>query len=105
QPTCSGSLCSIGCLDQNNTVAAINELKVRGISTIVVGFGSDVAGSTAANTLNAMANAGGFVRSCPNSTDSECTPGKCNVGSKTCTVNYFAATDSATLAAELRTIV
>ncbi len=81
-PNCNGSLegatctclegdgtkaCQIreNCLDQDATVQAISNLTNRKIRTIVVGFGLDTGAGPARATLNAMARAGGFPRSCP----------------------------------------
>lgn len=56
--------CSQGCLDLGGAVSAVEALRERGVQTIVVGFGADLATGDAAQVLNAMANAGGFARDC-----------------------------------------
>ena len=86
QASSAGSIapCSQGCLDQDNTVATIAGLRQRHITTVVVGFGSDANTGDAAQTLAAMAVAGGFRRSCQ---------GSCPA--------YFQASTGAALAAAL----
>src|SRR2546423_40455 len=60
----AGSCSTLTCLDDVNTVGAISELKGRGISTLVVGFGADTACGNAPDVLDQMATAGGFPQSC-----------------------------------------
>lgn len=59
---CAGSTCAVGCLDADDTLAALRELRQRGIRTAIVGFGSDLVGAEA--LLQQMAQAGGYARSC-----------------------------------------
>jgi len=67
---CGGTGGVDNCLDRNTTVETIQELRERGIETIVIGFGAEVSGGggnvddLAVNVLNAMALAGGHVRRC-----------------------------------------
>ncbi len=94
---CTGSAvsftpCSQGCLDTDATVLRIAELRQRGVTTIVLGFGAELATSDAALTLNAMATAGGFERSCP-AADPTCASRR-----------YFQATDAAELTQALEAI-
>jgi hypothetical protein len=88
--SCAGQYCSTGCLDEGGAVAAIAALKQAGISTIVVGFGAEVAGASgiAFTVLNAMADAGGFGRPCTG--DNDCPSGDaCNTTSKQCVNTHF----------------
>lgn len=94
---CTGSAagftpCSQGCLDADAAVARVTELRQRGVSTIVLGFGADTASSDAAQTLNAMAVAGGFERTCA-AADPTCAAQR-----------YFQATSAAELTAALEAI-
>lgn len=102
----TGSFCAKGCLDQSGSVAAVKALKQRGIRTIVVGFGADLAGGDGPTVLNAMAKEGGFARECPNGTDAECggTAGSCNTTTKQCSTAFFQAANGTELAAALRKI-
>ena len=68
----------IGCLDTNASVAAVRELSDKQIKTIVIGFGADFNGTSAsarkgAETLNGMAEAGQFPRTCQ--VDADCGTG------------------------------
>lgn len=54
--------CSHGCLDAIGTAEKIQALRSKNIKTVVVGFGADTATGDAADTLNLMAEAGGFAR-------------------------------------------
>ena len=93
------------CLDKDGTVASVQALKAdKSIRTIVIGFGGDVTGGIAQDTLEAMAEAGGFVRKCPNTTDSCGVGNPCVLATALCTKQYFEATDSAALAAALAEI-
>ncbi|PTL78357.1 adventurous gliding motility lipoprotein CglB [Vitiosangium sp. GDMCC 1.1324] len=51
---------NLGCLDKDGSVVAVQELKAKNISTIVIGFGAETATGTGPEVLNAMARAGGF---------------------------------------------
>src|SRR5262249_49769806 len=44
---CVGQFCALGCLDQDGSVAAIQQLRAYGIFTIVIGFGSETTSGTA----------------------------------------------------------
>ena len=79
----------LGCLDSNVSVQRVQELKNKEIGTVVIGFGAETTSGDAVNTLNAMADAGGYPRSCP--------------AGQTCT-KFYAAANQAELAAALRDI-
>ena len=104
--TCTNALCAKGCLDQDNAVAKVKELRQKGIRTIVVGFGADLVGGAGPVVLNAMAREGGFARECPMMTDAECggMAGSCNAMTKQCTTSFFQAANGTELAAALRKI-
>jgi hypothetical protein len=95
--TCSGSLCSLGCLDSSGSVAAETSLANVGVKTIVVGFGPDVAAGSALTVLDAMARAGGVPRSCPNGTSAECGAGSTCLSNRTCDRAFYQASSSAEL--------
>jgi hypothetical protein len=99
------NFCSKGCLDQSGAVAAVRALRLKGIRTIVVGFGADLSGGPGPIVLNAMAREGGFARECPNAMDSECgTNNTCNTTTKVCNSAFFQAANGAELAAALTKI-
>ena len=98
--------CSKGCLDRDATVQKVKELRQRGIRTIVVGFGAELATGTGPQVLDAMAREGGFPRQCPGLTDAECggAAGSCNTTTKQCATTFFQAANGAELAQALRKI-
>lgn len=100
---CTGPLATLGCLDDQGTVAAIVSLRRKGIRTIVIGFGEEVVpAGPAERVLNAMAQAGGFPLRCPSGLDAECGAGnRCDPASGLCQRQYFHAADGAQLAAML----
>jgi len=86
------------------TVAQVQSMRAAGIRTIVIGFGADVVGSIAQDTLEAMAEAGGFVRKCPN-TNQSCGQGNdCVLATGLCSEQFFQATDEDALSAALAEI-
>jgi von Willebrand factor type A domain len=101
-PPCSANT---DCLDKDATVAQIESMRTNlNIKTIVIGFGQDVVGSIPQSTLEAMAEAGGFVRKCPNTSDS-CGPGNdCVLATGLCSQQFFQATDGPTLTEALAEI-
>jgi len=107
--TCTSSpappcVANTDCLDKAATVAQVQTMRTAGIRTIVIGFGADVVGSIAQDTLEAMAEAGGFVRKCPN-TNQSCGPGNdCVLATGFCSEQFFQATDGDTLSAALAEI-
>lgn len=104
--TCApASLCGNGCLDQDGAVDKVKALKLKGIRTIVVGFGADLVSGPGPVALNAMAREGGFGRECPNGTDAECgTNNTCNTTTKQCASAFFQASNGAELSAALQKI-
>ncbi len=92
------SFCTQGCLDSDSSVAQITALRAKGIKTIVVGFGSETATGHGPDTLNAMAQAGGYARKCPGGTDGECgANNSCDTSTHNCTHRYFQATSAGEL--------
>ncbi len=69
-PPCAGEAARAGCLDDAAAVRAVQVLKQRSVSTIVVGFGATVDNPDGARVLNAMAEAGGYARAC--NVDADC---------------------------------
>jgi hypothetical protein len=101
------ALCAKGCLDGDGSTATIADLNSKGIKTIVVGFGADTAGGTAATVLNSMAVAGGFARKCK--MNSDCDPmntgaDSCDVAAGLCKNKFYQATNGADLATALADI-
>jgi hypothetical protein len=108
--TCTSSanppcVANTDCLDNVATVSQIQAMKTsQAIKTIVIGFGADVVGSVAQSTLEAMAEAGGFVRKCPN-TNEDCGAGNpCVLATGLCSQQFFQATDGDALTEALAEI-
>jgi len=97
-----------GCLDTDASVAAVQQLRAQNIKTIVIGFGADFSsGTTAAvkgaQTLNAMAIAGDFKRTC--AADADCGTGDtCNKTEGVCNRRFYQAGNKDELLAALRQI-
>lgn len=100
----TSGLCTIGCLDDEGTTAAIAALRARNIKTIVVGFGADTLSGDALSVLDAMASAGDFPRRCPNGTDAECGAGGCEQATRLCTRKFYQAANGVELAEGLADI-
>ena len=99
------SFCTQGCLDADNSTAQITALRQKNIKTIVIGFGADTAAGDAYETLNAMAVAGSFARTCPGNTDAECgASGTCNLTTRFCDRKYYQASSASELLAVLNDI-
>ena len=97
---CTGTLCSLGCLDSAGAITAISALNTSGIKTMVVGFGADVSAGAAPAVLDAMARAGGAPRSCPNGTVAECGGSTC-LSNHTCQQAFYGAATASELQAVL----
>jgi von Willebrand factor type A domain len=81
----------LGCLDRTVSAQRIAELKSsKEIGTLVIGFGALLSGGTATDTLNDMAEAGGYAQ--------PCAPGE------TCT-KFYRAANQAELTAALEKII
>ncbi|MCY1045308.1 adventurous gliding motility lipoprotein CglB [Corallococcus sp. bb12-1] len=92
-----------GCLDKNASVAAVQSLKAREISTIVIGFGAETSAGAGPQVLNEMARAGGFARECR--ADLDCGAGDtCDVSAKRCGRAFYQAGNQVELAAALKAI-
>lgn len=103
--TCDASTGRLGCLDKTAAVTQIITLRTKGIKTIVVGVGADVTSGDALSSLNAMAQAGGVARECPDGTDAACGPGNtCIASSKLCSTAFYTAADHTQLAAVLNSL-
>lgn len=94
---CAGpGLCAQGCLDSQRIVETVTALKKQHLTTIVVGFASELADPLATQVLEAMGVAGGFLRPC--SQNADCGTGdSCGVDHQ-CTRHFFQAKDGAELA-------
>jgi hypothetical protein len=94
-PPCSANT---DCLDKDATVSQILSMRTNlNIKTIVIGFGADVVGGIAQGTLEAMAEAGGFVRKCPNTNQDCSATNPCVLATALCSQQYFQATDGPAL--------
>jgi hypothetical protein len=95
----------LGCLDQSETVNAIANLKTnKSIKTIVFGFGDEAAAS--GPTLEAMAEAGGFTRACPDGGNGPCgANNSCVQSTKLCLRQYYQANNADELVQALRDAV
>lgn len=104
--SCAGSAATLGCLDKDASVLAINDLQAqKDIKTIVIGFGAETADSKALTTLNSMAEAGGFARSCSAKADACGTNDTCDPVTKLCGRRFYQAANQAELATALREII
>lgn len=101
---CTGNFCRAGYLDKDGVVTAVQQLRSRNVSTIVVGFGADFASPEALDVLNSMAEVGGFGRKCPNGTNAECGSNNTCLPSKFCQKQFYAAANAAELARALADI-
>lgn len=102
--SCGGQNCARGCLDQQAVVDVTKANELKGIKTIVVGFGADTATGDAPEVLNAIAEAGAFPRSCPRGTDAECGANNRCQANGVCERKFYQAADSAELSQALRAI-
>lgn len=101
---CDSTFCSLGYLDRSGSVAAVAQLAASGIRTIVVGFGADFASPVALTTLNELAVAGEYGRTCPDGNDGECgAGGRCLPGG-VCEKRFYAASNAAELGVALARI-
>lgn len=101
----SAPYCTKGCLDQTGVVTSVSGLRSKEVRTIVVGFGADTGAGDGPIVLNAMAEAGGFARACPNGTNAECgTSNSCDPSTKLCGKKFYQASDGAELSAALKDI-
>lgn len=90
-----------GCLDDTGTLASVQNLRARGIRTVVIGFGAEVSSGPGPDVLRAIAQAGGFQREC--STASECAVGDTCDG-KVCSSGLFLPNNRAELVAFLKKV-
>jgi hypothetical protein len=108
--SCAGSdarssTCAKGCLDRDVTVQKVKALNAKGIRTIVVGFGADLATGNGPLVLNAMAREGGFPRRCPGGTNAECGgTNTCDVSTQLCSTAFYQAANGDELAQALAKI-
>ena len=81
--SCSGSLCTVGCLDLS-TLTVISTLRAQGIQTMVVGVGAE----TVAPFIENLAVAGDFVPTC--TVDADCPSGvTCDAATSSCKRKSF----------------
>ncbi|MCE9673941.1 adventurous gliding motility lipoprotein CglB [Myxococcus stipitatus] len=100
---CTNAFDKRGCLDMSASVDAAAALALKGITTIVIGFGAETASGDGPEVLQAMAVAGGFKRKC--TANSECGAGDtCNLTTGLCNRQFFQAGNQAELAAALEKI-
>ena len=101
---CSGSTFRSGCLDMDASVAAVQELYGKEITTIVIGFGTETAGGNGPAVLDAMARAGGFARTCAQG-QTVCGPGDpCDPVTRLCSRSFYQAGNQVELAQALAAI-
>jgi hypothetical protein len=98
------NLCSLGCLDSDASVSAVQRLLSKGIRTAVVGFGTDLASGNGPAVLKAMADEGGFPRRCANGTNAECGTGVCDQATLRCQQSFYAASNRTELEAAISAI-
>ncbi len=100
--TCTSTLCSRGCLDSIETIAAVSRLRAANIKTVVIGFGAELSSAVAVSTLDAIARAGGLPKTCPNGTSAECGGMACR-SDRTCDQAHFTASNAVALIGVLDT--
>ncbi|MCP3142425.1 adventurous gliding motility lipoprotein CglB [Pyxidicoccus xibeiensis] len=101
---CTGSFVRSGCLDMDASVQAVQELKAKDITTIVIGFGAETAGGNGPAVLDAMARAGGFARTCE-AGQTSCGPNDpCDPNTRLCQRGFYQAGNQAELAQALEAI-
>jgi hypothetical protein len=94
---------TVGCLDKDASVLAVQNLRNKKIRTIVVGFGAETAAGAGPAVLNGMAEAGGFAREC--NADADCGAGDtCETTAKLCRRRFYQAANQSELAAALEAI-
>lgn len=94
------------CLDKDASVAAVTDLRTQqNIRTIVIGFGADTAAGAGPETLNAMAEAGGFARNCTKDPNACGAGDTCDAVTKLCGRRFYQAANQAELANALREII
>lgn len=91
-----------GCLDADATVQQVEQLKAKGIRTIVVGFGADTNQADARDVLERLARAGGVARTC--TADAQCGAGNSCVNQE-CSRWSFQAGNRAELEQVLSTVL
>ncbi|SEU32857.1 adventurous gliding motility lipoprotein CglB [Stigmatella erecta] len=102
---CQGDYVRRGCLDKDASVVAVEDLKKKDIRTIVVGFGAETATGNGPATLNAMATAGDFARSCRDDPDACGAGDTCDATTKLCGRRFYQAANQEELAEALREII
>ena len=91
-----------GCLDAAGTLEQVRTLRAKDVRVLVVGFGADVKSPEAFSTLNQMAEAGAFQRSC--SVDADCGSGDACDGAGLCGRRFFPASNGTELSRALELI-
>ncbi|WIG96689.1 adventurous gliding motility lipoprotein CglB [Myxococcus sp. SDU36] len=100
---CQSGYLHRGCLDSDASVTAVRDLREKGIQTIVIGFGAETAVGDGPAVLEAMAQAGGFERTC--NAERPCGEGDtCNPTTGLCNRSFFQAGNQAELASALEEI-
>ncbi|MCP3062512.1 adventurous gliding motility lipoprotein CglB [Myxococcus sp. K38C18041901] len=93
-----------GCLDTNASVAAVQELKDAGVTTIVIGFGAETATGDGPAVLQGMAAAGGFARSCADDPTACGSNDTCIAATGLCGRTFYQAGNQEELSAALERI-
>ena len=101
-PSQSNPLKQAGCLDAKATLDEVKSLRAQDVRVLVIGFGADLNSVEAVTTLNAMAEAGAFARTCTASVD--CGQGDGCDGSGLCGRRYFPAHNATELTSALNQI-
>ena len=102
--TCTNTFSKLGCLDMDDSVEAVQELRQKDITTIVIGFGAETAGGNGPAVLEAMARAGGFARTCAAGQTSCGDNDPCDPNTRQCRRAFFQAGDQTELAQVLQAI-
>ncbi len=120
QSQCPATLPPLLCLDKDESVSAVNQLRnERDVRTIVIGFGADFSEDpdedpddpavqlrrAGRETLNAMAEAGGFARSCANDPNACGAGDTCDPSTNLCARRFYLAANQQELAQALQDII
>jgi hypothetical protein len=100
--------CATGCLDRDGSVDEVKGLRSKNITTIVIGFGAATSAGAGPATLQAMAEAGGYLRQCGNNSDcgsNNTCEGATAQAKGLCQKKYFQAANGAELAKALKEIL
>lgn len=91
---CTGDYARRGCVDEQGAAAVLTALRERGVRTYVMLVGTDVLAGEGPSVFNALAEAGGTARDCPQGTNEECgASNTCNPSTRQCSRRFLLPSD------------